>query len=139
LERADHGILAVNGLEGYPYAIPMTHLVTDGALLFHAAVRGHRLEALRANPRACFTVAVGPEERDGDVPPGSLGTYASAVVFGEIAELPAERHAEALVAICRRYAPDRVADAERFVREGGAVSILRMAVAHLSGKRLLVR
>jgi nitroimidazol reductase NimA-like FMN-containing flavoprotein (pyridoxamine 5'-phosphate oxidase superfamily) len=108
-------------------------------LLFHGAVVGHRLEALRANPRVCFTAIEGPEESADAIPAGSLGTYSSVLVFGEMEELPPERRAEALVALCRRYAPDRVGDAERFIREGGAVSILRMSVAHISGKRLLVR
>lgn len=138
LKRSEFGILAMTGAEGYPYAVPMNHVVADGALLFHAAVVGHRLEALRANPRVCFTVTEGPEEADA-VPEGSLGTYSSAVVFGEIAELPPERHAAALVALCRRLAPTRAAEAERFVQSGAKVSILRLEIAHLSGKRLLVK
>ncbi len=139
LERTDFGVLAMAGVEGYPYAVPMNHVIVDGALLFHAAVVGHRLEALRANPRVCFTVTEGPEEQAGDIPSGSLGTYSSAVVFGEITELPPEQHAAALVALCRRLVPTRVAEAERFARSGAPVSILRLEVAHLSGKRLLVQ
>ena len=139
LESADHGVLAVNGLDGYPYAMPMTHVLAEGALLFHAAVQGHRLDALRRNPRTCYTVMVGPEEAPGAIPPGSLGTYASAVAFGEVSEMPTERHAEALTALCRRHAPGREEQANNFLREGGKVSILRFDVAHITGKRLLVQ
>lgn len=139
LERAGFGVLAMTGAEGYPYAVPMNHVVADGGLIFHAAVTGHRLEALRADSRACFTVTLGPEEAESEIPPGSLGTYASAVAFGRVTELPPEGHERALDAIVRRHVPERTGEAERFVRGGGKVAILRMEVEHISGKRLLVR
>ena len=139
LRRAGHGVLAVHGLEGYPYAVPMNHAVAEDALIFHAAVEGHRLEALRANPRACFTVTEGPQEDADAIPPGSLGTYASALVLGRISELPPEHQEEALEALVRRHLPERAGEAARFLRGGGEVAVLRMEVEHISGKRLVVR
>jgi nitroimidazol reductase NimA-like FMN-containing flavoprotein (pyridoxamine 5'-phosphate oxidase superfamily) len=143
LERATYGVLSVNGLEGYPYAMPISHVpVQDAAgraLLFHGALSGHRLEALRANPRACFTVTVGPEEAPEDILPGTLGTHTSVLAFGEVREEPPERRKAALEALCRRYAPGRVEEAAAFIEKGGQVAILRMEIVHLSGKRLLVK
>jgi nitroimidazol reductase NimA-like FMN-containing flavoprotein (pyridoxamine 5'-phosphate oxidase superfamily) len=138
LKQASYGVLCVHGTQGYPYAMPMNHVVIDDSLIFHAAVVGHRLEALRADQRACFTVTVGPEEEPGAILPNTLGTYASVVVFGKIAVLPAERQEEALEALVQRYLPQRAGEAEKYLREGGEVSVLRMSVEHISGKRLLV-
>lgn len=139
LERADFGVLAVHGAEGYPYAVPMNHVVVNGALLFHAAVEGHRLEALRADPRACFTVTEGPREEPDAIPPGSLGTFESVLVFGQLSELPPERQEEALEALLRRHVPERAGEAGAFLRGHGQVTVLLMEVAHISGKRLVVR
>jgi len=142
LERAAHGVLAVRGVEGYPYAVPMNHAVikgTEGALLFHAAVEGHRLEALRADPRASFTVTEGPQEDASAIPPGTLGTWASAVVFGRVSELPPERQQEALEAFVRRHLPERAGEVAEFLRAGRRVAVLRMEVEHISGKQLLVK
>lgn len=138
LESAEYGVLAMQGTEGYPYAVPMNHVIIDGALYFHAAVSGHRLEALRANPRVCFTVTLGPEEARSDIPLDSIGTYSSAVLFGTVEELPPEQRMEALTALCQRYAPGRVGDDAYFARFINKVSILRMQVDHMTGKRLLV-
>jgi len=139
LQRAATGVLAMHGAEGYPYAVPMNHAVVEGALIFHAAVEGHRLEALRADPRACFTVTEGPQEDAGAIPPGTLGTYESAVVFGRVSELPPDQQEKALEALVRRHQPERTGEAARFLRNGGKVAVLRMQVEHVSGKRLVVR
>ena len=136
--QADHGVLSVIGVEGYPYGMPMNHVLVDGALIFHGAVVGHRLDALRANPRACFTVLAGPEEAADEVPPDSIGTYRSAILFGTLEEMPPEQTTEALQALCRRYAPGRADDTAYFARYEGRVALLRMTVAHITGKRLLV-
>jgi len=139
LERCPFGVLAVHGAEGYPYAVPMHHAVVNRRLIFHAAAEGHRLEALRADARACFTVTEGPREDAGAIPAGSLGTYESAVVFGRVSELPPEQQEEALEALVRRHLPERAGEAGRFLRGGGRVAVLRMDVEHVSGKRLLVK
>ena len=139
LERAACGVLATHGAEGYPYAVPMNHAVTDDALLFHAAAEGHRLEALRADPRACFTVTEGPYEDEGAIPPGTLGTWGSAVAFGRVSELPAAQQQEALEAFVRRHLPERVGEVAAFMRSGRKVAVLRMDVEHVSGKRLVVK
>jgi len=139
LERSPFGVLAVRGAKGYPYAVPMNHVVVNRALIFHAATEGHRLEALRADARACFTVTEGPREDAGAIPTGSLGTYESAVVFGRVSELPPERQEEALEALVRRHLPERAGEAGKFLRDNGKVAVLRMEAEHISGKRLLVK
>jgi len=139
LERAPCGVLATHGAEGYPYAVPMNHAVADGALIFHAAVEGHRLQALRADPRACFTVTEGPLEAAEAIPPGTLGTYVSVLVFGRVTELPPDRQEAALKAFVMRHQPERVGEIAQFLRGGRRVAVLRMDVEHISGKRLVVR
>ncbi len=66
LREATSGVLAVEGDGGYPYAVPLSFAHADGRLYFHIARSGHKLDALRRNPRASFCIIdedrVVPEE-----------------------------------------------------------------------------
>jgi len=52
------GVLAVNGVEGYPYAIPINFCFDreNRKIYFHGAKAGHKVDALRACDKVCFTV-----------------------------------------------------------------------------------
>ena len=56
LAEGTSGVLAVDGDGGYPYAVPLSYVYQDGKLFFHCAKSGHKLDAVRRNPRASFCV-----------------------------------------------------------------------------------
>lgn len=56
LQVATSGVLAVDGDDDYPYAVPLSFAYEDGRLYFHVAKSGHKLDALRRNPKASFCV-----------------------------------------------------------------------------------
>ena len=56
LARGTSGVLAVAGDGGYPYAVPLSFLYDGGKLYFHCARAGHKLDAIRRDPRASFCV-----------------------------------------------------------------------------------
>jgi nitroimidazol reductase NimA-like FMN-containing flavoprotein (pyridoxamine 5'-phosphate oxidase superfamily) len=43
-------------VDGQPYVVPLNYGYVDGRILFHCALSGRKLDAIRANPRVCFTV-----------------------------------------------------------------------------------
>lgn len=43
--------------EGKPYVVPLNYAYQDGKILFHCAIEGKKLDAIRANPVVSFTVA----------------------------------------------------------------------------------
>lgn len=43
-------------VDGAPYVVPLNYGYVDGRVLFHCALKGQKLDYLRANPRVCFTV-----------------------------------------------------------------------------------
>lgn len=45
LNRAASGVLAVLGDEGYPYAVPLSYVYSEGKFYFHCARQGHKLDA----------------------------------------------------------------------------------------------
>ena len=50
LQDSRRGVLAVNGANGYPYAIPINYLYDrrEQKIFFHGARAGHKLDAIRA-------------------------------------------------------------------------------------------
>ena len=75
------GVLAMNGDNGYPYAIPINYFYDNETqrIYFHGAKAGHKVDALKASDKVCFTV-YGDERIDESEP---WAPYVqSAVVFG---------------------------------------------------------
>ena len=52
LYRGTSGVLALSGDDGYPYAVPMSYVYTDGKIYFHCAKAGHKLDALKRHAKA---------------------------------------------------------------------------------------
>ena len=80
LKNGQRGILAVLGDEGYPYTVPLDYVYTDGKLYFHSAAEGHKVDAVRAEPKASFCV-LAQREQDAD---GWSYYFDSVVVFGKV-------------------------------------------------------
>ena len=56
LETQPRGVLAVQGDDGYPYAMPMDFVYEDGRIWFHGAKAGHRIDAVRRCGKVSFCV-----------------------------------------------------------------------------------
>ncbi len=41
---------------GHPYVVPLNFGYRDGALYFHSALEGRKMDVLKADPRVCFEV-----------------------------------------------------------------------------------
>lgn len=78
LARGSWGTLAVLGDAGYPYAVPVNYVWLDGAVYFHCALQGHKLDAILACDKVCFTVV----DSDEVVPEAFTTLFRSAIVFG---------------------------------------------------------
>ena len=52
------GVFAVNGDDGYPYAIPVNFYYDEvnNKIYFHGAAAGHKVDALQVDDKVCFTV-----------------------------------------------------------------------------------
>lgn len=56
LERGTSGVLALEGEEGYPYAVPLSYFYENQKLIFHCARNGYKIEAIKRNEKASFCV-----------------------------------------------------------------------------------
>lgn len=102
LERNTAGVLAVTGDGGCPYAVPMSYVWREGKVYFHWAVAGHKLDAIRAEPRVSFCVV----DQDRIVPEEYTTYYRSVILFGtaRVLDDPTEKR-RAIEALGAKYRP----------------------------------
>ena len=90
LEKETRGVLSVNGDDGYPYGVPINHYYDreTGKLYFHGADFGHRVDAIRKDPKVSYCVFGQEYQKEGDW----AKCVKSVVVFGkaELIEEPEE-------------------------------------------------
>lgn len=134
LNRGSSGVLCVQGDGGYPYGVPISYVYADGHIYMHCARSGHKLDAVRACDKACFTVV----DADDVVQEEFTTHYRSAIAFGRVRELTGDadkrRVAELL---CAKYCPSVSAeDVEGEIKRGwAALNALDFTVEHLSAKQ----
>lgn len=80
LQHCTSGVLALCGKDGYPYAVPVSHVCDPESkkLYFHCFREGYKLDLIRQNDRVSFCVV----ERDDVVPEEFATHFRSTVLFG---------------------------------------------------------
>lgn len=136
LYHGTSGVLALAGDDDYPYAVPISYVYDGEKLYFHCATSGHKLDAIRRNPKASFCV-IG-EDR---VIPEKYTTYfKSVIVFGILAivDKEADKYA-AIQKLALKYAPSSSSTSRKkaIENEWESLCILEMKVTHMSGKAAL--
>ena len=138
LRTSRRGVFAVNGDDGYPYAIPINFLYDEDAqkIYFHGSRAGHKVDSLRACDKVCFTVYGNETIKDEPWAP----YMQSVVVFGRCRLLESGEESLALVkCFAMKYYPDEsLVDIE--IAEGGkAVQMYEITIEHYSGKEVQER
>lgn len=136
LKRGSHGIMGVMGDDGYPYTVPVSYVHHAGAIYFHCAKEGYKLDAIRACDKVSFTVV------DADVVVEKEYTtyYRSVMVFGRasVVEDDAERR-EAFLAIAKKYSPSMNLESHEAViaRSGARACVVKIEPERITGKEAI--
>lgn len=99
------GRLATVGADGYPYITPVNYVYLRGAVYFHCARQGEKLDNLRREPKVCFAVdkplAYLDTGYDKSLPVCDVGQFYQSVVIRGLAEIveDVEEKVEALNAL----------------------------------------
>jgi nitroimidazol reductase NimA-like FMN-containing flavoprotein (pyridoxamine 5'-phosphate oxidase superfamily) len=118
--------------DGQPYVIPMSFGYQDGAVYFHCAPEGRKIEILRKNPRVCIEFDVDCLLKTGDSACLWGFHFQSAIAFGvaAIIEDSTEKQA-ALDIIMRQYSGDVFMYSESALDK---IVVIRVNVTELTGK-----
>ncbi len=131
LSQKKEGVLATVGDDGYPYAVPLNYVFQDGAIYFHCALSGHKLENIAFNPKVSFCVTA-----DSTIIAEAFSTrFRSVVVFGRAEEALEENKTQGLRALIRGLAWDHEQAGETYIRQDrDKTRVFKIKIEHLSGK-----
>ena len=137
LARAEHGVLATTGADGWPYAVPVNHVLIGDALYVHCALEGHKLENIAHEERVSYCAVA-----SATVVPSILSTmYESAIVFGRAALVTdAAEKRTALRLLTERFCGQSKEQDERFAQQmekyndGQRVALIRIQIGRITGK-----
>lgn len=102
LDDALYVTIALNGADGWPYAVNVSFARVGDKIYFHSAKAGFKVESLAADGRVCIAAVASQHT----LPEELSVAYTSAVGFGTAELVTDERERyEGLMALCRKYAP----------------------------------
>ena len=133
LKKAKRGVLSVIGDDGWPYGMYLNPHFENGRIYFHGAKSGHKIDALKKDTRASFTVIDDGVKDEG----GWAYTFRSVVVFGKVEFVEEQNEA---VEICRRLArrfnPSEADIEDEICRAAAYVQVFALIPEHITGKRV---
>lgn len=138
LYHARRGILAVNGDDGYPYAVPINFLYDEeaGKIYFHGSRAGHKADSIKACDKVCFTVCGDEVILQEDWAP----FLQSAVVFGRCRLVESGPESTRLLKrFAMKYYPGESLVDEEIAAAGKAAQMFEISIEHLSGKEVQER
>ncbi len=138
LHDSRRGVLAVNGDDNYPYAIPVNYLYDEEnhKIYFHGSRIGHKADAIKKCDKICFTVFGNETIKKEPWAP----FMQSVVVFGRCRFINDQIKAMTLLKrLAMKYFPDESTADEEIARSGSAVQMYEIEIEHLSGKEVQER
>ncbi len=127
--------LAVNGDDGYPYAIPINFYYDEeeNRIYFHSGKNGYKIEAMKASDKVCFTTWNDGELEDGDW----AYRVSSCVVFGRARMIEDRALTEEKVRVfAMKYYPT-AEEVEEVIRKSiDAVQLVAIDIENITGKRV---
>lgn len=133
LRKATNGVLSLNGIDGRPYGVPMSFIYEGNSIYFHCALEGRKIECIKLNPNACFTII----DRD-EIHPEEFTTYFRSVIVEGIIKMLEDRNEiiESLRMLSTKYSPG--IDCEPEIENGlNRVLVLKLQISSISGKEAI--
>ena len=135
LRKNKRGALAVLGDERYPFAVPINFFYDEeeNRLYFHSAKTGHKMDAMKANDKVCFTTW-----DDGYLVEGDWAYHVSScVVFGRARLVEDQQLAkEKIRRLGLKYYPGSEEVEQEIEKAFRAVQVVAIDIEHISGKKI---
>ncbi len=135
LENNTSGVLAVYGDEGYPYAVPLSYVYDDFKIYFHSALSGHKLDAIKSNPKVSFCVI----DQDEIVPEKYTTYFRSVIVFGntKILEDETEKR-QAIEKLAAKYSPNQAQGRKEEIEKSAKhLCMIELSIDYMTGKEAI--
>ena len=125
------GVLALIGDYNYPYALPMSHVYTDGKIYFHGAMTGHKNDAVRNSNKVSYCVIDKGVLNDD----GWSYTFKSVIVFGEIKTLTdRDEKRDKLTHLGDKFFPTHEKTVNEINKLIDRTQVFEITIKHMTGK-----
>ena len=131
LKQEVRGVLAVNGDDGYPYALPINFYFDEESskIYFHSGKIGHKLDAIINSDKVSFCVYDKGYHHDGH---WSLNIR-SVIVFGRI-HIVDDWSDNLIVNFCKRFTDDMDYIYDEIKKFKNSTVVLCLDIEHMTGK-----
>ncbi|MBQ1501740.1 MAG: pyridoxamine 5'-phosphate oxidase family protein [Firmicutes bacterium] len=132
-EQGHHGTLAVNGDDGYPYAVPVNYVYMDDKIYIHSAKVGYKIECIQKDSKVCFSAILDAQV----VPKMVTARFTSVIAFGKasLVEDEDERYKVLKTFVDRLCGPGALTEGMTFLKKTiSHTAIIRIDVEELKGK-----
>ena len=125
------GVLGLIGDNDYPYTVPISHVYVDGKIYFHGAQTGHKLDAVKNNPKVSYCVVDKGVKNDDEW----WYTFRSVIVFGKIKTLTEkEEKIDKLTHLGDKFFPSHQDTVDEINRLLEKTEVFEITIEHMSGK-----
>lgn len=135
LKNSRRGILAMNGDDGYPYAIPVNYFYDEieGKIFFHGAKAGYKVDCLKSSDKVCFTVIGSEMIRAEEWAP----YMQSVVIFGRCQLIDDKQNAmKRLKDFAMKYYPSEEMVLDEIKADGQATQMFEIDIEYMTGKEV---
>lgn len=136
LVRAAVGRLGSAGNDGFPRIKPLNFVYLDGAVYFHSAREGEKIDDILRDSRVCFEVDLPIAYVKGtrEDPCRASCLYQSVIIYGRAVLVTSEpERRRALAELMRKYQPGG-GYGEFLEARLGVTAVVRIAIERMSGK-----
>ncbi len=134
LSEEKRAAFSVNGEDGYPYTIPINFYYDpdDNKIFFHCASEGHKIDAMKANDKICFTTWNQGFKKEGRWEWNAT----SVVVFGRAKQVDNRTVlVDKLQKLAEKYYPNAEEVKEEMQSSAvGRVAFYEISIDHMTGK-----
>ena len=127
------GVLSVNGDDGYPYGSPINHWYDpeSGNIYFHGGLKGHKVDAMKADDKVSFCVYDQGYRKEGD---WALNIKC-VIIFGRIEFVDDQDEKDkACLALCYKFTDDKEYIDDEFRRSMNHTLVFKLIPEHMTGK-----
>ena len=131
LKQEVRDVLAVNGDDGYPYALPINYYYdeTNNKIYFHSGKQGHKIDAIKNSDKVSFCVYDKGYKRDGH---WSLNIK-SVIIFGRI-QFVNDWTDELMLNFCKRFTSDMEYINNEIKNFKSNTAVFSLDIEHMTGK-----
>ena len=132
LRTSEYGVLSSIGENGYPYGVPLNHVLMGENIYFHCAKKGLKLDNIKSNDKVSYCV-IGPTQ----LQPQEFATnYTSAIVFGNIIEVEdGVEKDRVLEEFINKFSLDYLEEGKAYIgRMKENTKVLKVVIEHITGK-----